>query len=237
MTDNREVRVEDVVGLKSRISWGAVIAGSVVAFAVYLIFTLFFMGVGLSLSEAGVRDGVIGTGAAIAGVLSIVIALFCGGCVTTQLTAGETKNEAIIHGVLTWATVTGLSLFMVAMGVRAGYNAALGAAYAANATDNRYHPDWEQSARDAGVSQAQIDSAKQSIRPDNIRQRLQDPQFQDATKNNAMAAAWITLAGTLLAMGAAIGGALAGSGPRFRFLAPVTVRTTTTDRGQILVQS
>ena len=160
MTDNREVRFEDVVGLKSRISWGAVIAGSVVALAVYLLLTLFFTGLGLSLSEAGVRQGVIGTGAIICGIVSIVVALFCGGYVTTQLTAGETKQEAVIHGVLTWATVTGLSLFLVAMGVRAGYNAALGAAYAANATDDRFRPNWEQAARDAGVPQADIDRAR-----------------------------------------------------------------------------
>src|SRR5688572_3816839 len=147
MADNREVQFEDVVGLKSRISWGAVLAGSVVAFAIYLVLTLLFTGVGLSLSEAGVRAGVIGTGAVIAGVVSIVLALFCGGCVTTQLTAGETRQEAVIHGVLTWATVTGLSLFMVGMGVKAGYNAALGAAYASNVADERFRPNWEQAAR------------------------------------------------------------------------------------------
>jgi hypothetical protein len=45
-------------------------------------------------------------------------------------------------------------------------------------------------------------------------------------RENAAAAAWITLAGTLLAMGSAIGGALFGSGPRFRFLTPVAVRAT-----------
>jgi len=236
MTNTREVRFEDVVGLKSRISWGAVVAGSVVAFAVYLVLTLFFTGIGLSLSQAGVRDGVIGTGAVIAGILSIVVALFCGGCVTTQLTSGETKNEAVIHGVLTWATVTGLSLFMVAMGVRAGYNAALGAAYAADTTDARLRPNWEQAARDAGVSQEQIDRARQSIQPDNLRQKLQDPQLQDAARTNAMAAAWITLAGTLLAMGSAIGGALFGSGPRFRLLTPVAVRATS-ERSQIVLET
>jgi hypothetical protein len=234
MTDNREVRFEDVVGLKSRISWGAVIAGSVVAFAVYLVLTLFFTGVGLSLSEAGVRDGVIGTGAVIAGILSIVVALLCGGCVTTQLTTGETKQEAVIHGVLTWATVTGLSLFLVAMGVRAGYNAALGAAYAANTADDRFRPNWEQAARDAGVPQAEIDRARQAVQPDNIRRNLQDPQFQAAARENAMTAAWITLAGTLLAMGSAIAGALIGSGPRFRFMTPVAVRTT--EHRQVVIE-
>lgn len=234
MTDSREVHFEDVVGLKSRISWGAVIAGSVIAFAVYLVLTLFFTGLGLSLSEAGVREGVIGTGAVIAGILSIVIALFCGGCVTTQLTAGETKNEAIIHGVLTWATVTGLSLFLVAMGIRAGYNAALGAAYAANTADARYHPNWEQAARDAGVPQDQIDRARQAAQPDNVRRNLQDPQLHEAARGNAMTAAWITLAGTLLAMGSAIGGAVFGSGPRFRFLAPVAVRTVA-ERSQVVI--
>src|SRR5581483_3265178 len=44
------VRYEDVAQLRSRISWGAIFAGMVVALACALILTLFFTGVGLSLT-------------------------------------------------------------------------------------------------------------------------------------------------------------------------------------------
>ena len=53
---DRGIRIEDVAGLKSRVSWGAIIGGSLIALAAYVILGLFFAGVGLSLTEAGVRN-------------------------------------------------------------------------------------------------------------------------------------------------------------------------------------
>jgi hypothetical protein len=220
-----DVHFEDVVGLKSRISWGAVFAGSVVALAVYLVLTLFFAALGLSLSDAGVRANNIGWGALVAAVVSMAVSLLAGGCVTTQLTAGETRAEAVIHGVLTWAVVSFLSLMLVGYGMKAGYNALVGAAYAAGDAADRTGQSWEDLARRAGVSQQQIDQWKAQADPERAKAAAQDPANQQAARTAAVNTAWITLAGTLLAMGAAIAGAIAGSGPRFRFI-PVTVRAT-----------
>jgi len=60
------VHYEDMVGVRSRISWGALLGGSVIAIACSLLFTFFFAAVGLSLRDADVRGDAIGVGAIVA---------------------------------------------------------------------------------------------------------------------------------------------------------------------------
>lgn len=217
MINERTANYEDLTGVKSRLSWGAIVGGSAVAFAVYVVLTLFFTGLGLSLSEAGVRNGVVGIGGIVVGIISMVVALFVGGCVTTQLTAGETRRESMIYGVLTWATVTALSVAMVGVGVRAGYQALLGATYVAQSSANDTSGrSWEETARSAGIPQDKIDQLKQSTTTENVRKQAQDPQNQEAVRTGAVTAAWAAFLGTLFTMGAAIWGALVGSGPQMR---------------------
>jgi hypothetical protein len=220
---DRTVGIEDVAGVKSRVSWGAVVGGAVVALSVYLLLTIFFAGVGLSLTELGVRTGTAATIAIIAGVISVILAMFCGGCVTSVLTAGETRREAMLHGILTWAVATAVAIGMVSMGLRGGYNALLGAALVAQNTETgqRVQADWEQAARQAGIPQDRINQIRQGLNPE----QAQNPENVDAARRGAMIAAWSTLAGTLLSMGAAILGALASVGPSFRLFPTATVVT------------
>jgi hypothetical protein len=229
----RGVRIEDVAGVKSRVSWGAIFGGAFIALAVYLVLALFFAGVGLSLTEAGVRAGTATWVAVIANVLSLIIALFVGGWVTSQLTVGETRQEAWIHGILTWAMVTAIAIAMVAFGLRGGYNALLGVAMVAEPTAGQ---NWEQAARQAGIPQERIEQWRQGLAADNIQAQIQDPRVRAEAREAAMIATWSTLAGTLLSIGAAVLGALSGMGPTFR-LFPNTVvaeqevtTTTTTSR-------
>lgn len=222
MTTDRTVRLEDVAGLRSRISWGAVIAGSVVALAVYLVLALFCAAVGLSVSDAEIRAGTLTNGALIAAAVCMIVALLAGGCVTTQLTAGETQTEAVIHGVLTWATVTALSMMMVSSGVKAGYNAMLGAATASDHAGVTANRSMDERLRAAGVSQEQIDRINQGTTVEGMRAAANDPANREQAREMATRAAWYALGGTLLSIGAAIGGAIFGSGPRFRLI-PVTV--------------
>jgi hypothetical protein len=226
---DRGVRIEDVAGLKSRVSWGAVAGGSVIALATYLLLGLLFAAVGLSLTEADVRADRAAWVAIVANVICMIVALFIGGWVTTQLTAGETRQEAWIHGVLTWAVVTGFALFMVAQGLRTGYNALLGASIAVDANN----ANWEQAARQAGISQERINQWRQGLEPENLRNQADNPQAREEARKTARNASWATLAGTLLSIGAAVLGALVGMGPTFRLfptavVAEREVTTTTT---------
>ena len=76
-----------------------------------------------------------------AAIATIIVSLFIGGWVAAQMTVGENRQEAILYGVLTWGTVTIVSLGMVAMGVRAGYFAAVGGSAI---IQNNERVQWEQ---------------------------------------------------------------------------------------------
>jgi len=203
-TVQQPVKYEDVTQLRSRISWGAIFGGMVVALSAYLILTLLFMGIGVSLNENAIRTNAFGIAAVVAAVVTVVAAMFLGGWVTTQLTAGETQREAVIHGVLCWAAFTGSILCMAASTARTGYAALVsGAVVVQNAPAQNVEP----ALRNARLSQEQVDQ---------VRAYLNDPRNQEMGKETAMAVVWGALIGTLLSMGSAIGGALAGCGPSFR---------------------
>jgi hypothetical protein len=214
------VKVEDVAGVRSRISWPAVLAGAVIAVAVNLVFTMFFSAVGLSLTETDVRANAIGVGALIAVLLGMLAALFVGGWVTSQLTAGETEREAIFYGILTWATAIGISVVLVGMSVRAGYFALVGGAMVAQqAPEVQNAQNWEQALRNAGATQAQIDSVRTGLDPNRARAVANDPATQEQARRAAIGASWAAVVGVLLSMATAIGGALVGRGPDFRLAA------------------
>jgi hypothetical protein len=194
----RGVHVEDVVGVSSRVSWGALLAGAVLAVACSMILTLFFTAVGLSLSDADVRAETLGVGAVVAAVVTIVLSMFFGGWATSQLTAGETLREAALYGVLTWAVVMVFSLGMIGANVRTGYFALMGSTFIV------------QTAPAAQQNQVRVEAA--------------DPAARERAQHAAVAASWGALVGMLLSAGAAIGGAVAGSGPAFR-LFPVVHAT------------
>lgn len=211
----------DMLGVKSRICWSAILGGTVFALATYFVLTLLLAAVGISLSEAGVRDNAVGIGVLGAMIVVIAVSLFMGGWVASQLTAGETRQEAWIYGVLTWAMVTGVSIAMVGMGVRAGYYAVLGGTVMAQ--NNERIPAWEDTARQAGVPQQQIDSAKAAADPSRVRAEAANPANQEKAREAAMAAAWAALVGTMLSMAAAVCGSLTGRGTAFRLFPVATV--------------
>jgi len=218
---DRQLRLEDVAAVQSRVSWGAVVGGSLVALTVYLLLGLLLGGIGLALAGSGMRENGVTWYAAITGIVSLVIAMFCGGCVTSQLTAGETRKETLIHGTLTWALVTAVTIWMVMMGARAGYNALLGVAVFAS---NESSMTWDQMARDAGISQTQIDQLKQTAKSPTPP----TPPLVKDVQQDMLLATWATFSGAVLGIGAAIVGALYGSGPTPRLFpaAPTIVEQT-----------
>lgn len=219
------VHLSDVAGVRSRVSWGALLGGTVIALAAALVFTFFFAAIGVSLRDTDIRAETIGIAGIVAAVATLAVSLFLGGWVTSQLTAGETRQEAVIYGVLTWATVTAASLMMVGMGVRAGYFALMGGTLVAQNSPTVQQRSWEELARGAGVSQANIDAAKANLDP--ARARATDPAARERAGDVAVASSWGALVALLVSIGAAVGGAVAGSGPQFRlFPATTGVRRT-----------
>lgn len=234
-TTTDPVQVQDVAGVRSRVSWQAILAGAVTAVALNMVLALFFAAVGLTLSEAGVRGNAIGVSALIATLLSVIASLFVGGWVATQLTAGETEREAALYGIMTWAAVVVFSAMLVGMGFRAGYFALVGGAMIAqNSPEVQSASTWEQAARNAGVSQERIDAAKASVDPNRAAAVANDPVQQQRAMEAMVGASWAALVGVTLSMAAAIGGAVAGRGPNFR-LFPAARVTATETRSALIV--
>jgi len=220
MANTDTVRPEDVTSVGTRISWGAVIAGGVVAMAIYLVLTTLGSAIGFSIGR-DTRVETLAGGALVWAIITTALALFAGGWTTSQLTAGETKCESMIHGLILWGTVVAAMLWMTAAGVRSGFNAMLNVAYAGGTmTDG----DMESAARQMGFTQEQIDQARARLsrNADAARDAANDAdtraQMTESARRGAMMLTWGGLFAMLLSMGAAIGGALVGAGPSRHYL-------------------
>lgn len=215
------VRAEDVLPVGSRVNWGSVFAGVAIALSLYFLLTLIGGAVGMSVSDR-VQPTSVGVGAAVWAVLSTAAALFVGGWVTSQLSVGENKTEAAMHGVILWGVLFGMLLWLMASGVRAGFTAMVGMAnVGAVAARGTTQEDFVAAARQAGVSQKTIDSwrDKAADAPDAAARAAQDPENQQAVAEAVTRVTWWAVLGTILSMAAAVGGSLAGSGTRFRLVA------------------
>ena len=112
-----EVGVDDVLPVGSRISWGAILAGAVLALALYFLLTLLGAAIGLSVAgDAGAAE--LGTGAAVWSVVVTALCLFAGGYAASHFTVGEHKVEAAVYGLVVWAVVFSMLLWLMASGVR-----------------------------------------------------------------------------------------------------------------------
>jgi hypothetical protein len=97
-------------------SWGAIIAGALVALMTTLLLTLLFAGIGLSnldpASDTTPLQG-LGTGSVVAVVVTNLLALFVGGWVTGRLARLTRRSDSFLHGILTWTVLTLLTIFLV----------------------------------------------------------------------------------------------------------------------------
>jgi predicted anti-sigma-YlaC factor YlaD len=191
-------------------------AGAVTALAFYLVLTMIGVALGLTIGPS-VSLETMSLGAAIWAVVAVCLSMLVGGFVTTQLTAGETNAESLVHGVILWGAVVGIMLWLSASGVQGGFNAMLSIAYAGSNQDNFRDNTWEAAARRAGISQTRIDELKQTARQAVERPDTAEAQeTRDKIRRNAAMVSWWALFGTLLSMGAAICGSWLGAGPTVR---------------------
>jgi len=166
--------------VRSRISWAAILAGAAVAMAIYALLMSLGVAVGMSVDDnAGSRN--FGTSAGAWSFISLLVSLFVGGWVTTQVTVGESRTEAVLYGVVLWATTSVLLLWLTANGIQAGAELA-------------------RSANDTEVAAGSVDNNLSEPR------QMTGEQMRRAGREGA----WWAFAGILMSMVAAIGGALVG---------------------------
>jgi hypothetical protein len=193
-------QAEDLVSVGSRVSWGAIFAGALLALALYVLLTVLGAAVGLSVNDR-VEPSKLRMAAVLWTVVTVSAALFVGGLVTSLFTVGENPVEALICGIIMWALFFGLLLGLSAAGVRAG-GSLVSWAHAGGG--------WEEAARNAGVPADQIDQ---------WRRRAGETASSQALQETATRLAWYTFVGSWISMLAAALGAWVGAGPTFRIVA------------------
>src|SRR5688572_6232407 len=120
-------KMEDLVSVGSRISWGAIAAGAVVALAMQFLLGVLGAAVGVSVHDR-VETENLQTAAAIWSIVTVCAALFVGGMVTSQFTVGENRTEAVLYGIIMWGLLYAALLALGAAGARTGFNALMTAA-------------------------------------------------------------------------------------------------------------
>jgi len=204
MIHNELPRVEDVASVGTRISWGAILAGAMIALGMYFLLTSLAAAVGWSISDR-MQVADLQTSAIVWAFLTTVAAFLVGGVVTSLLTAGEDKIEAILYGVIMWALLIASFTVLATIGVRSGFTSMAAMA----AIQREPIPEWEAGARQAGVPATVI--------ADWLR-KSESPEAQASRRESATRVTWCVFAGTWISMFAAAAGALLGAGPTFRIV-------------------
>ena len=221
MAEARTVHTEDLMPVASRVSWGAIFAGAVMALATFLLLTLLGGSIGLSVRDE-INADTFGTSASIWAIASTIIALFVGGYITSQCTVGENATESIVHAIIMWGVVFAFLVWMTIAGVRVGLSAMMGVASVGATAMQGVNQNWETLARQAGVPPERIEEMREQATA-----TAQDPQTQEQAADVAMQASWWTLFGVMLSMVAAALGAFLGAGPRVRLLGVASATSTT----------
>ena len=110
-----------------RVSWGGVFGGVLVALGFLLLMTALGVAVGISAAQPGQTDtGALGAGAGIWAGVSLLVALFIGGWVSTRIGAIFDGTTGFFEGALVWV----VSVMLSGIGVlAAGAAQTLGSAF------------------------------------------------------------------------------------------------------------
>jgi hypothetical protein len=193
MTEAQIIQPRDVRSVGTRVSWSAIWAGSLMALGLCVLFTTLGTAVGLSISDR-VNATTFRYSTVIWAMIISCVALFTGGAITSLMTVGEDKTEAVLHGILTWGVVVGILFMMGTMGMQ---------------TLTPIHT------RMSGLEGNRTLVVAGETAPN---------ELNPATDEVAKRYAWYTFGGIWLSMIAAAAGAYAGAGPTFRVVAVTRVQ-------------
>jgi hypothetical protein len=225
MAETNTPNPADLLAVRSRVSWGAIAAGAMIALSIYVVLTLLGVALGIEAAVRG-RDTNLGAGAAIYSILTLLLAMFFGGWATSRLAVGESKLEAVLYGLILWGTLFLGMIWLLSAGIRAGFGGMVGLASGAYATDEG-RIDVDRVAGDlkrAGADEATVDKYRhyyERVRndpgatPDVGREAGHDPEVRQTAAQAAQAAraaTWWTLLGVVVSMATVIFGSLVGSG-------------------------
>jgi hypothetical protein len=226
----------DLLAVRSRVSWGAIAAGAMVALTIYIVLTMLGVALGIELAVRGTGAD-LGAGTAIYSIVALLLAMFFGGWATSRLAVGESKTEAVLYGLILWGVLFTGMVWLLASGIRTGFGAVVGLASGAYATEEG-RIDVDRVARDlkqAGVDEATVSKYRgyyERVRdnPGAAADVSREMSGEAGTRAAARQASWWTLAGVLISLATAIVGSLIGSGELLQPVPILGVRRVPGDR-------
>ena len=105
----------------TRLSWGAIFAGVVIAVAVQLVLGILGAGIGLTMVDPveGTTPGAagFGIGAGIYWLITTVLALGAGGFAAARVAGVHERFDALVHGLVVWGVTLILTLYLLTSAV------------------------------------------------------------------------------------------------------------------------
>ena len=117
----RGVASATAIQQSSRIAWGGVWSGLLVAVGVFLLLTVLGLAIGVSAADVGPGEEGnakgLGIGAAVWSGLTLLVSLFVGGMVATRTGMVYDRASGMIEGVLVWVLAVILLIYMASSGI------------------------------------------------------------------------------------------------------------------------
>ncbi|MGK6308353.1 hypothetical protein [Variovorax sp. DT-64] len=220
-----------------RVSWGAIVAGVVIAMTLQLLLSLLGASLGLStidpMKYSSPDPATFGLAAGVWWVVSSALALFAGGWVAAHLAGAPDKTDASLHGLLTWGLATIVTAYLLTSllgAALAGGGKLLGTAATAGAgasapvadavrrqipsdvsIDNLKNQAQQRLAQGASPGAAPANPSAPPTEEQKAQAEAKARQVADeAAKRGAQAALALLLAMVVGAIAATFGGSLAG---------------------------
>jgi hypothetical protein len=115
-----------------RVRWAGVMSGFFVAIGVLMLMGALGLAIGVTAlgdprAATGDTASGLGIGAGVWAFITMLVALFLGGMVSTKVTDRPDRPGALIHGVLVWVLLSLFTVWMIASGVSLGLSGLFGA--------------------------------------------------------------------------------------------------------------
>lgn len=119
-------RVIPVAGdYHDRVRWGPILAGLMTAISAQLVLSGIGAAIGLStIANSGAprsNADAVGSAVGIWSIVSLLIALFLGGWITTRACGPMNRSTALLNGAILWATTLAFSAWLLSSGVSGAF--------------------------------------------------------------------------------------------------------------------
>ena len=216
-------RVAVIPGGLSRVSWGAVFAGLVIATALQIVLTILGAAIGLTALDGQDNAQAFGIGAAIWAIAVPLITLFVGGMTAGRLANVRDRGDGFVHGALVW----GMSLLLATWLLGTGASRIIGGTLnlAGNITGSAVsavgsvagnvasRSDVDGSDLQAARQRAEQEARARGLTEEEVQAEIaqvreRGGEIADQAQSVAAGSAWLALLALGLSLGAAAFGAL-----------------------------